>query len=251
MNEILVVLPTYNERHTLEQVVRGVLASPAGADILVVDDNSPDGTGEIADELAATHPEVHVLHRPSKQGLGPAYRAGFRWGLDRGYKVFVEMDADLSHDPAALPQITSAANWADLVLGSRYVPGGGTENWPLRRRVLSRGGNRYVQVLSGVPVRDATSGYRAFRREVLEELDVESLHSDGYSFQLETVLLAWRRGFQLREVPIVFVERRAGASKITRAIILEALWRVLVWSVGRPRRTGPLHPRSVSVEAAP
>lgn len=250
MNEILVVLPTYNECHTLEDVVHGVLASPA-ADVLVVDDGSPDGTGDIADALAAANPRVHVLHRPSKQGLGPAYRAGFRWGLDRGYKVLVEMDADLSHDPAALPKIISATNWADLVLGSRYVPGGRTENWPVHRRALSKGGNRYVQLLSGIPVRDATSGYRAFRREVLEELGVDGLRSDGYSFQLETVLLTWRRGFTLREVPIVFTERRAGASKITRAIVLEALWRVLLWSVGRPRRTGPLHPRSVGAGAAP
>ncbi|MDP8932331.1 MAG: polyprenol monophosphomannose synthase [Actinomycetota bacterium] len=245
----LVIVPTYNERDALEEVVRGLLAASPFVEVLIVDDSSPDGTGEIAERLAAEHGRVRVLHRPTKGGLGSAYRSGFRWGLDQGYDVLVEMDADLSHDPAALPQLLAAASWADLVVGSRYVPGGSTKGWPWHRRALSRAGNRYVQLVSGVPVHDATSGYRAFRREVLEELDVDSLRSEGYSFQLETVLAAWRAGFTIAELPITFVERRSGASKISRAIILEALWRVLVWSSTGPRRAAPAHKRSVDASA--
>lgn len=250
MSRTLVILPTYDECDTLEEVVSGVLAAASLVEVLVVDDSSPDGTGEIADRLSARHSRVHVMHRPSKLGLGSAYRNGFRWGLDRGYDVLVEMDADLSHDPAALPQLLAATSWADLVLGSRYVPGGRTENWPWHRRALSRGGNRYVQLVSGVPVHDATSGYRAFRRDVLEELEVDSLRSEGYSFQLETVLHAWRRGFTIAELPITFVERRSGASKISRAIVFEALWRVLIWSWTGPRRAAPVHSRSVDTSGA-
>ncbi|MDP8932426.1 MAG: polyprenol monophosphomannose synthase [Actinomycetota bacterium] len=246
----LVILPTYNERGTLEEVVHGLLTASAFVDILIVDDASPDGTGEIAERLAGEQVRVHVLHRPAKGGLGSAYRSGFRWGLERGYDVLVEMDADLSHDPAALPQLLAATSWADLVVGSRYVPGGRTKGWPRHRRALSRGGNHYVQLVSRVPVRDATSGYRAFRREVLEELGVDSLRSEGYSFQLETVLAAWREGFAIAELPITFVERRSGASKISRAIIFEALWRVLVWSCTGPRRAAPARNRSVDASRA-
>ncbi|MDP8929284.1 MAG: polyprenol monophosphomannose synthase [Actinomycetota bacterium] len=250
MSGTLVILPTYNERETLEEVVRGLLTVSAFVELLIVDDSSPDGTGEIADQLSGEHSRVRVLHRPKKGGLGSAYRSGFRWGLDQGYDVLVEMDADLSHDPAALPRLLAATSWADLVVGSRYIPGGRTEGWPWHRRALSRGGNRYVQLVSGVPVHDATSGYRAFRREVLEELGVDSLRSEGYSFQLETVLLAWREGFTIAELPITFVERRSGASKISRAIIFEALWRVLVWSSTGPRRPAPIHRRSVDASGA-
>ena len=250
-SKVLVVVPTYNERHTIAEVVGRAISVPVHLDVLVVDDGSPDGTGKIAERLASEHPEVHVLHRESKSGLGPAYRAGFHWGLERGYAIFVEMDADLSHDPGQLPElVATAADEADLVIGSRYVPEGGTENWPWHRRALSRGGNRYVQLVTGVPVHDATSGYRAFRRAVLEELGVESLHSDGYSFQLETVLRAWRSGFHLQEVPITFVERRAGASKISRAIVFEALWRVFVWGLKGPRSAGAMHPRSILANGA-
>ncbi|HEX2029311.1 MAG TPA: polyprenol monophosphomannose synthase [Nitriliruptorales bacterium] len=241
----LVITPTYNERASIEEVVARVLAGPVQVDLLVVDDGSPDGTGQVADRLAAAHPEVHVLHRARKQGLGSAYRAGFRWGLARDYRVFVEMDADLSHDPATLPDLVAATHHADLVVGSRYVDGGATRNWPWHRRLLSRWGNLYVQMVTGVPVRDATSGYRAFQRAVLEELDVESLRSEGYSFQLETVLRAWREGFVLSEVPITFVERSSGTSKISRAIVLEAVWRVLLWGLRGPRRGGRVHRRSV------
>lgn len=251
MTDTLVVIPTYNERITLPEVVARVLSVPVTVDILIVDDNSPDGTGKLADALAEEHPNVHVLHRPGKSGLGPAYRAGLGWGLDQGYAVLIEMDADLSHEPGHLAAMLAALRQADLVIGSRYVPGGGTENWPWHRRLLSWGGNRYVQLVTGIPVRDATSGYRAFRRPVLEEIGLRDLRSDGYSFQLETVLASWRQGFEVDEVPITFVERRAGASKISRSIVLEALWRVLVWGLRGPRRARPRHARSVLTPDSP
>ena len=244
----LVVVPTYNERVTLPEVITRVLSAPVDLDLLIVDDNSPDGTGALADELAADEPRLSVLHRPEKLGLGPAYRAGLGWGLERDYDLLIEMDADLSHDPGHLPELVAAARGADLVLGSRYVPGGGTRNWPLPRRMISYGGNRYVKLVTGLPVHDATSGYRVFRRAVLEEIGLAELRSDGYSFQLETVLLAWRAGFAVDEVPITFVERRAGVSKISRAIVFEALWRVLLWGLGGPRGPRGRHPRSVVPE---
>lgn len=244
----LVVVPTYNERANIDELVARTLQVP-GIDLLVVDDGSPDGTGERADELAAGEPRMRVLHRPAKGGLGSAYRTGLGQGLDQGYELLVEMDADLSHDPAALPQLLAAARHNDLVIGSRYVAGGGVENWPLHRRVLSAGGNLYVRLLTGVPVRDATSGFRAFRAEVLEAIDLRALHSEGYSFQLETALQTWRAGFQVAEVPITFVERVAGASKISRSIVVEAMLRVLVWGVRcLPARWRALqvHPDSVT-----
>ncbi|MFP5308510.1 MAG: polyprenol monophosphomannose synthase [Actinomycetes bacterium] len=241
----LVVVPTYDERATIREVVARTLAADVDVDLLVVDDASPDGTGEVADELAGLHPEVHVLHRSGKEGLGPAYRAGLGWGLERGYDVLVEMDADLSHDPLQLPELVAATAGADLVIGSRYVPGGRIENWPVHRLALSAGGNLYVRTVTGLPVRDATSGFRAFRRCVLEDIGLLDLRSDGYSFQLETALLTWRAGYAIGEVPITFVERTAGASKISRAIVLEALWRVLQWGLRGPRSAGPTHPRSV------
>ena len=241
----LVVVPTYNERATLAEVVDRALAAPVEVDLLIVDDASPDGTGALADELAARHPEVSVLHRPGKGGLGPAYREGLSLGLERGYEVLVEMDADLSHDPGQLPDLIAATTHADLSIGSRYVPGGRVENWPWHRRALSSGGNRYVQLATGVPVRDATSGFRAYRRELLEEIGLSAIRSDGYSFQLEMVLRTWRLGFLVTEIPITFVERRAGASKISRAIVFEALWRVLLWGIAGPRRPAAAHPRSV------
>lgn len=246
MNPNLVVVPTYNERESLEPVVEAVLACPAPTDVLVVDDRSPDGTGELAAALARRHAQVHVLHRTHKQGLGPAYVAGLSWGLAQGYEVLCEMDADRSHDPADLPRLLAATTSADLVIGSRYVPGGRLENWPVHRRWLSEGGNRYVRWATGLPVADATSGYRAYRRAVLEELDLSTVRSDGYSFQLELLLRSWRAGFRVVEVPITFVERRTGASKISRAIVVEALWRVLVWGLQGPRGPGQPHPRSVA-----
>ncbi len=245
----LVVIPTYEERETLPQLLPLLLDGPTSIDVLVVDDNSPDGTGEWADTVAAEDERVNVLHRPGKQGLGTAYRAGLGWGLERGYELLVEMDADLSHDPIHLPALLAAAEHADLVLGSRYVPGGGTANWPWHRRALSAGGNIYVRTLTGLPVHDATSGYRVFRRAVLEEIGLAELTSEGYSFQLETVLASHRAGFRVREVPIRFVERTVGASKISRRIVVEAMARVVAWSLERPRHPDGAHPRSVGATA--
>lgn len=246
---VLVLVPTYDEADTIGDVIDGVLASTEDADVLVIDDASPDGTGAIVERRSAVDERVHVLHRGAKRGLGSAYRDGFSWGLDRGYRVLVEMDADLSHDPAHLPALIGATSTADLVIGSRYVPGGGTRNWPWTRQVLSRAGNRYVAVVTGVPARDATSGFRAYRREVLEELGVQSLRSEGYAFQVEGVLRTWRAGFAVAEVPITFVERREGTSKISRAIVVEAIWRVLVWGLRARRATPRRHPRSVRARA--
>ena len=242
----LVCIPTYNESATLERAVRAALAADADLDVLVIDDASPDGTGDIADRLATEDPRVNVLHRPGKAGLGTAYRAGFAWGLERGYDVLAEMDADLSHDPADLPRLFDALRGADLVIGSRYVPGGGVVDWPASRLALSKGGNHYVRLATGMPLRDATAGYRAFRREVLEALDLTTVLSEGYSFQLEMALRTWRLGFRVVEVPITFTERREGASKISRAIIVEALWRVLVWGLRGPRRPAALHASSAA-----
>lgn len=245
MKRTLVVIPTYNEAQNLEQVIAEVLVRPGKLDILVVDDSSPDGTGEIADRLAAAEPRVRVLHRPAKSGLGSAYRLGLSQGLAEGYDVLIEMDADLSHPPAALDALIAATETNDLVLGSRYVPGGGVENWPRHRRWLSSGGNHYVRLLTGLPLRDATSGFRAFRREVLEAIAIGELRSEGYSFQLEAALAVWRAGFTLGEVPITFTERTAGASKISRAIVLEALWRVIWWGLRGPRGPARIHPGSI------
>lgn len=246
----LVVVPTYDERANIDELVARTLAVP-GVDLLVVDDASPDGTGERADELAADEPRMRVLHRPGKAGLGSAYRLGLGLGLDEGYDILVEMDADLSHDPAVLPDLLAAARDHDVAIGSRYVPGGGVENWPPHRRLLSTGGNLYVRLLTGIPVHDATSGFRAYRAEVLEAIGVRALRSEGYSFQLETALQAWLAGFRITEVPITFVERVAGASKISRSIVFEAMLRVVAWAVrcvpARLRGT-PAHPRSVGTD---
>lgn len=246
MPRTLVVIPTYNEIENLEQVVREVLARPVGVDLMVVDDGSPDGTGQLADRLAADEPRLRVQHRTSKSGLGSAYRLGLGIGMDEGYDVLVEMDADLSHDPMSLDALIRATSNHDLVLGSRYVPGGGVVNWPWHRRALSAGGNKYVQLATGLPLHDATSGFRAFRRDVLEAIAVRDLRSEGYSFQLETALATWRAGFRVGEVPIIFTERRAGASKISRSIVIEALWRVLFWGLRGPRNPTTVHTRSVA-----
>jgi len=232
----LVVIPTYNEIATLERAVLRALAATPEISVLIADDASPDGTGWLADRLAAEHERVAVLHRPAKSGLGPAYRAGFAWGLERGFDVLCEMDADLSHDPADLPRLLEALRDADLAIGSRYVEGGRVVDWSRARLALSSWGNRYVRLVTGLPVVDATAGFRAFRREVLTELDLATVRSDGYSFQLEMVLRTWRAGFRIVEVPITFTERREGASKISRAIVLEAIWRTARWGLTGPRR---------------
>jgi dolichol-phosphate mannosyltransferase len=224
------ILPTYNESENIEAIVGAALehlGSTAGDHrILIVDDGSPDGTGEIADRLAADHPEVEVLHRPGKGGLGPAYLAGFHRALDGGADLVIEMDSDFSHDPADLPRLIAAAEDADLVLGSRYVAGGGVTDWGLLRRFVSRAGSAYARVVLGVPVRDLTGGFKCFRRSVLEALDLEAVHANGYSFQIELTYRASRAGFSIAEVPIVFRDRRAGESKMTPRIALEAVWMV-------------------------
>ena len=231
LGRVLVVIPTYNEAETLEPVVARLRASVPEADVLVVDDGSPDGTGDIADRLVAADPAVHVLHRTQKAGLGAAYIAGFRWALAEGYDVVVEMDSDGSHAPEELPRLLTALREADLVIGSRWVPGGQIRNWPLYRQVISIGGSTYARVLLRFPVRDSTSGYRAFRRQVLEELKLDEVASQGYCFQIDLAWKTWRSGFRLREVPITFTEREVGRSKMSRAIVIEALWRVAGWGL--------------------
>ena len=221
------VLPTYNEAANLAPIVAAILAKlPASAKVLVVDDNSPDGTGEIAERLAAGQEQVEVLHRSSKEGLGPAYIAGFRRALAGGAGLIVEMDADFSHDPAYLPRLLEAAEGADLAIGSRYVPGGGVGDWGALRQAISRGGSTYARLVLGVGVRDMTGGFKCFRREVLEAIDLDSIQARGYAFQVEMTYRAIRAGFKVVEVPIVFRDRQTGSSKMDRAIVAEAIWRV-------------------------
>jgi dolichol-phosphate mannosyltransferase len=224
------ILPTYNEAQNLEPMVRAVLPQLAhgGATptLLVVDDASPDGTGQIADRLAAELPEVRVLHRASKDGLGRAYLAGFGAALEGGADLVLQMDCDFSHDPADVPRLMAAAGSADLVLGSRYVPGGGVENWALRRRIQSRGGCAYARLILGIPVRDLTGGFKCWRRAALEALDFDGVDAHGYGFQIEMTYRAIRAGLSVTEVPIVFRERREGQSKMTARITLEAVWKV-------------------------
>ena len=226
-NRACVVLPTYNERENVPAIVPAILAASPLVDVLVVDDNSPDGTGKIADALAAREPRVRVLHRQRKDGLGRAYLAGFAEALAAGYGRIIEMDADFSHDPARLPALLDAD--ADLVLGSRYVRGGGTAHWGLGRRLLSRGGSLYARTILGVPIRDLTGGFKCFRRKVLENLDLATVRSSGYAFQIELTFRALRRGYSVIEVPITFTDRRVGKSKMSRAIVAEALW--MVWKL--------------------
>jgi dolichol-phosphate mannosyltransferase len=224
---IVVCLPTYNERENLKAMVSALgEVLPEDGRILVIDDSSPDGTGEIADRLAAERADVDVLHRARKDGLGPAYLAGFAFALERGAELVLEMDCDFSHDPADVPRLLAAVAGADLVLGSRYVPGGGTRNWNLLRRLISRGGSLYAQVLLGVRVRDLTGGFKCYRRAVLETIDLDAIDAKGYAFQIETTYRALRAGFRVVEVPIVFVDREAGGSKMSKSIVLEAIWKV-------------------------
>jgi dolichol-phosphate mannosyltransferase len=234
---VLVCVPTYDEILNVERTVSRIKQAVREADILVVDDHSPDGTGELADRLADADPQVHVLHRPQKEGLGAAYLDAFSWALDQGYDVVVEMDADGSHRAQDLPRLLAAVEeGADLALGSRWVAGGSVENWPKHRALLSKGGNTYARLALGIPIRDATGGFRAFRASTLKGLDLDEVASQGYCFQVD---LAWRAvqcGFNVVEVPITFVERELGASKMNRAIVGEALWRVTVWGARRRAR---------------
>jgi dolichol-phosphate mannosyltransferase len=228
---VLVIIPTYNEADNVGPIVSRVRAAVPEAHVLVADDNSPDGTGKLADELAAEDEQVHVMHRQGKEGLGAAYLAGFRWGLERGYGVLVEMDADGSHQPEELPRLLTALKGADLVLGSRWIAGGRVVNWPKHREILSRGGSRYSRLMLDVPLRDVTGGYRAFRRETLEGLGMEEVASQGYCFQVDLAWRAVKAGFHVVEVPITFVERERGDSKMSRNIVAEALLRVTAWGV--------------------
>ncbi|WTX00031.1 polyprenol monophosphomannose synthase [Streptomycetaceae bacterium NBC_01309] len=247
LGKVLVIIPTYNESDNITDIVGRLRAAAPGADVLVADDNSPDGTGDIADRLAEHDPHVQVLHRKGKEGLGAAYLAGFHWGIDRGYDVLVEMDADGSHQPEQLPRLLEAVRDADLVLGSRWVPGGAIVNWPTSRKLLSRGGSTYSRFMLGLDLRDITGGFRAFRKETLLGIDMDSIASQGYCFQVDLAWRAARRGFRVVEVPITFVERERGDSKMSRTIVAEALWRVTAWGTGH--RLGQL--RDAARSAAP
>ena len=242
--KILVCVPTYNERENLLPIAERLHAALPTAHLLVIDDSSPDGTGALADELAAREPWAQVLHRTTKAGIGAAYVAGFAWGLAQGYDVIVEMDADGSHAPEQLPQLIAALGDADLALGSRWVPGGRVVNWPKSRELLSRGGNAYTRIMLGLPLADATGGYRAYRRDVLAALPLGDVASQGYCFQVDLAWQAWRAGFRVVEVPITFVERERGESKMSRSIVIEALWRVTVWGLAtkRSRHRVPTRP---------
>ncbi len=231
LGRILVVIPTYNEVENLAPIVTRVRSSVPEAHVLVADDNSPDGTARVADELAAADDHVQVMHRLGKEGLGAAYLAGFSWALDNGYDVVVEMDADGSHQPEQLPLLLDALRNADLVLGSRWVPGGTVVNWPKSREILSKGGNWYTRKALRIPLQDATGGYRAFRASTLRALDLDGVGSAGYIFQVDLAYRTLAKGMRVVEVPIEFVEREVGDSKMNRKIVSEALWRVTVWGV--------------------
>ncbi len=223
----LVVIPTYDERQNLVELLGRVFAQNLPTDVLIVDDNSPDGTGALADEMAAADPRIHVMHRAGKMGLGSAYVAGFRWALERDYEAVFEMDADFSHNPDSLGEFLRELEHADLVLGSRYLHGVTVVNWPLSRLILSYSANVYSRIITGMRVKDLTGGFKCFRRQVLEAIDWNRVRSDGYAFQIELSFKAWRKGFRIKEIPIMFVDRRAGSSKMSRKIVREAVW--MVW----------------------
>ncbi|MDI2129181.1 polyprenol monophosphomannose synthase [Yinghuangia seranimata] len=233
LGKVLVIIPTYNEAENIAEIVGRVRAATPEVDVLIADDNSPDGTGAIADGIAEHDPHVQVLHRKGKEGLGAAYLAGFHWGIDRGYDILVEMDADGSHQPEQLPRLLEAVRDADLVLGSRWVPGGAIVNWPASRKFISRGGSFYSRTMLGLELRDITGGFRAFRKETLLGIDMDTVASAGYCFQVDLAWRAVKKGFRVVEVPITFVERERGNSKMSRAILVEALWRVTAWGAGR------------------
>jgi dolichol-phosphate mannosyltransferase len=233
----LVVVPTYNEKENIEKIIDAVLSQGEDFEILVVDDNSPDGTGAIVDRMAETEPRVHAIHREGKLGLGSAYIAGFKWALANTDAQFVfEMDADFSHDPNALPEFIEAAVDRDLVIGSRYLTGITVVNWPLSRLILSYGANVYTRIITGLPLKDSTGGFKCFRRETLEELPLDTIRSDGYSFQIEMNFFAWKKGFRIVEIPIIFTDRRVGISKMSRKIIWEAMFMVWRLRFMNPRR---------------
>ena len=246
IDRVLVCIPTYNERENLPRIVTRVRAAVPSADVLVLDDNSPDGTGAVADELVAADAQVHVLHRPGKQGLGNAYLAGFAWALDQGYGAIVEMDADGSHQPEQLPALLAALPGADLVIGARWVRGGSVVNWPLHRKALSVGANLYTRALLGMPVHDATAGYRVYRATALEAIGLDHVASQGYCFQVDLTQRAVRLGLRVVEVPITFVEREVGDSKMSGDIMRESLQRITAWGLShradQVRRLGHREP---------
>lgn len=223
----LVIVPTYNERENLPNIAAALMQLPVAVELLVVDDNSPDGTGRLADELVAKEPRIHVLHRQEKNGLGRAYLAGFKWALERGYEFIFEMDGDFSHNPADIPRYLDAAQNADLVLGSRYCNGIRVINWPLRRLMLSMSAAKYVKIITGMPFTDPTGGFKCFRRRALESIELDAVRSNGYSFQIELTHKIWRQGMRVTEVPITFTDRFLGTSKMSGKIVREALW--MVW----------------------
>ncbi len=227
--KVLVVMPTYNERDNLPLIVPRVLEQGPGIEVLIVDDNSPDGTGSIADELAAKNPRVHVIHRPGKMGLGTAYITGFKWALERDYEYVFEMDSDFSHNPEHLPRFLEAAREYDLVLGSRYLNGVTVINWPMSRLLLSYFANKYARFVTGLPFTDTTGGFKCYHRKVLEGIDLDAIRSEGYSFQIETTFRAWRKGFKLGEISIIFTDRAEGTSKMSGKIVREAIW--MVWKL--------------------
>ncbi len=227
MNPVLVVVPTYNEKDNIRKIAAAIFLACPQADILFVDDNSPDGTGSIADAMAAGDSRVNVMHRPGKQGLGRAYIAGFEWALGRSYRFVFEMDADFSHNPAELPNFLKAAEDSDLVLGSRYVNGIRIINWPLKRLILSKWASLYVKAITGMPFTDPTSGFKCFSRKVLEAINLAGIVSSGYSFQVEMTYTAWKLGFKIKEIPIVFEDRHSGTSKMSASIIREAVWLIM------------------------
>ena len=232
--ETLIIIPTYDERENIAALLDALLALPFGLEVLVVDDNSPDGTAAVVEERRRQEPRVHLLKRPGKMGLGSAYRDGFRYALDHGAEYIFEMDADFSHDPAAIGDFLAAARDADVVLGSRYIGGVRVVNWPLNRLILSRAANLYSRLVTGLPVHDATGGFKCFRRRALEGIRLDRIRSDGYAFQIEVSFKCWKRGFRIREIPIVFVDRRAGVSKMSRRIIWEAagvVWHLRLMSL--------------------
>ncbi len=231
MNKSLVVIPTYNEIDNIEKIILKVLSLKKGMDILIVDDNSPDGTGEVADRLSADNAEVHVLHRPKKLGMGRAYIDGFTWALEKDYSYIFEMDADFSHDPEDLIRIFSEMNECDVCIGSRYVRDAGVLNWPIWREILSRSANVYVRWVTRMPIHDGTAGFKCYRRAVLEEIDLDQVRSEGYAFQIEMHYKAYKSGFTLKEIPIIFRDRYQGRSKMSKRIILEAflvVWRLIL-----------------------
>ena len=229
MKKSLIIIPTYNETENIPRIVPEVLSQDEGFEVLIVDDNSPDGTAKLVKSMQEKNQRIHLIERPGKMGLGTAYVAGFKYALTHGFDFVFEMDADFSHDPKALPLLLKKAEEYDLVIGSRYISGVNVVNWPMRRLILSYSANYYTRVITGLPVKDATAGFKCYRRAVLESLDLDSIKSNGYSFQIETNFMAWRKGFRLAEVPIIFVDRSAGVSKMSKHIVYEAAW--MVWKL--------------------